>query len=180
MASYMAAKRGCSKRMTASDVAMLNADDPTVPPPRRRSPPRRISFPRSRILDEGMGFDGSSSSGAEQAGRAAFRSAELQIKGQHNLENVMAALIPPLVEGCPPAARLGGGLRLSRAATPHEPGARPQRRAWYNDSKGTNVGSVVKSLAGSASAGDADRRRQGQGRRLCPTGRADSPPRCAT
>ena len=30
-----------------------------------------------------------------------FDPSELKLKGEHNLENVMAALIPPLLEGCP-------------------------------------------------------------------------------
>ena len=39
---------------------------------------------------------------------------------------------------------------------------------YINDSKGTNVGAVVKSVEGFHAAGDPDRRRPGQGKRLQP------------
>jgi UDP-N-acetylmuramoylalanine--D-glutamate ligase len=83
-----------------------------------------------------------------QGAERRFPAQELQLRGQHNLENVMAALIPPLVEGCPPtlawaAATAFRGLphRMELVATLNDV-------RWYDDSKGTNVGSVVKSLAG--------------------------------
>jgi len=66
----------------------------------------------------------------------------------HNVENVMAALIPALLEGCPAdlawrAACGFGGLDHRMVKVRELNGV-----VWYNDSKGTNVGSVVKSLAG--------------------------------
>jgi len=77
-----------------------------------------------------------------------FPSAGLRIGGQHNLENVMAALIPPLVEGCPTDVAWGAATRF--AGLPHRMQlvAESNGVCWYDDSKGTNVGSVVKSLAG--------------------------------
>jgi len=70
------------------------------------------------------------------------------IPGRHNLENVMAALIPPLLSGCPAetawqAATAFRGLPHRMALAGEINGVR-----WFNDSKGTNIGSVVKSLEG--------------------------------
>jgi UDP-N-acetylmuramoylalanine--D-glutamate ligase len=148
MAGYQAAKARIFENQTADDWALLNADDPLVMAAAAGTPARRILFSGNRLLDEGMSLaDGDLVwrwNGTEQR----FAAAELQLRGQHNLENVMAALIPPLVEGCPPevawaAATAFRGLphRMELVATRN--GVR-----WYDDSKGTNVGSVVKSLAG--------------------------------
>ncbi|MBE0596248.1 MAG: UDP-N-acetylmuramoyl-L-alanine--D-glutamate ligase, partial [Desulfuromonadales bacterium] len=61
---------------------------------------------------------------------------------------VMAALIPPLLAGCP--ATTAWRAACGFAGLPHRmvPVRTLAGVVWYNDSKGTNVGSVVKSLAG--------------------------------
>ena len=95
-----------------------------------------------------MSFDGTSILWRYQGGEHLFPVSELLIKGLHNIENVMAALIPPLCDGCPPdlawqAACTFRGLEHRMNLVRVLDGV-----AWYNDSKGTNVGSVVKSLEG--------------------------------
>ena len=60
----------------------------------------------------------------------------------------MAAMIPLLLEGCPAeiawqAATSFGGLSHRMEFLGEYNGAK-----WFNDSKGTNIGSVVKSLSG--------------------------------
>jgi UDP-N-acetylmuramoylalanine--D-glutamate ligase len=148
MAAYVAAKLRLFENMESADVAVLNAEDPLVMEATRGIRARRLLFSSRRVLPEGMGFDGEAivwrHGGAEQR----FAVTELQLKGLHNVENVMAALIPPLLEGCPPelawrAACAFGGLAHRMAPVRTLDGV-----TWYNDSKGTNVGSVVKSLAG--------------------------------
>jgi len=79
-----------------------------------------------------------------------FPADALKIRGQHNLENVMAALIPPLVEGCPPDIAWQAATAFTGLPHRMELVAIVNRVRWYDDSKGTNVGSVVKSLAGLA------------------------------
>jgi UDP-N-acetylmuramoylalanine--D-glutamate ligase len=60
----------------------------------------------------------------------------------------MAALIPPLVEGCPPAVAWAAACTFRGLPHRMELVATFGGVRWYDDSKGTNVGSVVKSLAG--------------------------------
>lgn len=148
MASYQAAKARLFENQTADDWAVLNADDPRVLAAAAGTPARRILFSGNRLLEEGMSLAGDNLVWRWMGAEARFPADALQIRGRHNLENVMAALIPPLVEGCPPqtawqAATAFRGLphRMELVATIN--GVR-----WYDDSKGTNVGSVVKSLAG--------------------------------
>jgi UDP-N-acetylmuramoylalanine--D-glutamate ligase len=148
MASYITAKREIFKRMTASDVAILNAEDAHTATFSETIIAQKIFFSSRRILDKGMGYDGTHIVWRHQVAENHFPVSELQIKGLHNIENVMAALIPPLCDGCPPEVAwqavctfrgLEHRMNLVRVLS---------GVPWYNDSKGTNVGSVVKSLEG--------------------------------
>jgi len=148
MASYQAAKSRLFENQTADDWAVLNADDPRVIAAAAGNPARRILFSSNGPLSEGMSLDGSALvwrwAGREQR----FPAMELRISGRHNLENIMAALIPPLVEGCPPAAAWQAATAFGGLPHRMELVAAINGVRWYDDSKGTNVGSVVKSLAG--------------------------------
>lgn len=148
MASYIAAKREIFKRMTASDVAILNAEDAHTATFAETIIAQKIYFSSQQILPAGMGYDGVNIIWRYQGGEHRFPVKELQIKGLHNIENVMAALIAPLCDGCPPelawqtvCAFRGLEHRMNLVRILHGV-------SWYNDSKGTNVGSVVKSLEG--------------------------------
>ncbi|PLX81653.1 MAG: UDP-N-acetylmuramoyl-L-alanine--D-glutamate ligase [Desulfuromonas sp.] len=150
MAAYVAAKMRIFENMTDSDVAVLNADDPLVQEAAAAIRARRVEFSSRRLLPAGMGFEGGEIVWRWGGEEHRFPARELRLRGAHNLENVMAALIPPLLEGCP--AQLAWRAACSCAGLPHrmELVRELDGVAWYNDSKGTNVGSVVKSLAGLA------------------------------
>jgi UDP-N-acetylmuramoylalanine--D-glutamate ligase len=77
-----------------------------------------------------------------------FPASELQLCGQHNQENVMAALIPLLMEGCPAEVAWSAAKRFTGLPHRMEFIGELGGACWYNDSKGTNTGSVVKSLSG--------------------------------
>jgi UDP-N-acetylmuramoylalanine--D-glutamate ligase len=148
LTSYLAAKLRLFENMTAAEVAILNAEDPLVGAATAQIAPRKVFFSSVRELPAGMGFADGRLVWRLDGREARFDAGELRLKGVHNLENVMAALIPPLMEGCPPevawqAACAFPGLPHRMVAVRVLDGV-----TWYNDSKGTNVGSVVKSLAG--------------------------------
>ncbi len=148
MESYQGAKARIFENQTSGDWAVLNGDDPRVLAAAAGAKSRRVLFSSSRELSEGMFLSGEELVWRWQGSEERFPVREMRLRGLHNLENAMAALIPPLLEGCPAAvawkALCGfGGL-------PHRmvPVRTLDGVIWYNDSKGTNVGSVVKSLAG--------------------------------
>jgi UDP-N-acetylmuramoylalanine--D-glutamate ligase len=150
MASYVAAKLRLFENMTAGDVAILNADDPLVMQYTADLPCRKVFFSSSAVPDQGMGFDGESIIWQNGDVVEHFPVAQMQLKGLHNVENAMAALVAPLLEGCPAAEAWTAvcgfcGLDHRMVKVRQLDGV-----TWYDDSKGTNVGSVVKSLAGLA------------------------------
>ncbi|WP_027715929.1 UDP-N-acetylmuramoyl-L-alanine--D-glutamate ligase [Desulfuromonas sp. TF] len=148
MDSYVAAKVRIFENMDGGDVAVLNAEDPMVIEAAEGIAPRVVLFSSRRKLSSGMGFADGDMVWRRGDDEYRFPAGELLLKGLHNIENVMAALIPPLMEGCPP--ELAWRTACAFAGLDHR--MAPVRVldgvTWYNDSKGTNVGSVVKSLAG--------------------------------
>ncbi len=83
-----------------------------------------------------------------QGAEIIFAADELKLRGQHNRENVMAALIPLLLEGCPAEIAWGAAKDFTGLAHRMEFLGELDGVSWFDDSKGTNIGSVVKSLAG--------------------------------
>ncbi len=150
MNAYLAAKQRLFVNMKESDVAVLNGDDPQVVSLVGDGVCRKVLFSSSRPLEQGMSLEGKDLVWRWRDTEQRFNGAELRLCGGHNRENVMAALIPPLLEGCPPATAWAavcafGGLEHRMVRVRDLDGV-----AWYDDSKATNVGSVVKSLDGLA------------------------------
>ncbi|HEX2464358.1 MAG TPA: UDP-N-acetylmuramoyl-L-alanine--D-glutamate ligase [Thermoanaerobaculia bacterium] len=149
-AAYAAAKARIFERQDERSVAVLNADDPeTVAIGAGVASARRRWFSLRRPVEDGCYLD----SGAvveASAGRAAelFAVAEVAMVGSHNVENAMAASLLALAAG-------GDRASLRRVVgrfdgLPHRTRRIRERRgvAWYDDSKGTNVGATLKSLEG--------------------------------
>jgi UDP-N-acetylmuramoylalanine--D-glutamate ligase len=148
--SYFAAKKRLFENMGPQQVAVLNADDQRVVQLVSDVSCRRVLFSGSAHLNEGMARHGDELVWRWQGEETRFALAELQLKGAHNIENVMAAMIPALLEGCP--AQVAWQAVCSFRGLQHRMNLVRELDGvcWYNDSKGTNVGSVLKSLAGLA------------------------------
>jgi len=145
--AYSAAKERIFAAQTAADIAILNRDDPLVWAIGERLRARVISFGFAEVddgvfaaADEIVWRDGSS--------EERFPLRHVKIQGVHNKENMMAAVavaksaaierevIQRTLEAFP-------GLEHRLEFVRQKDGVR-----YYNDSKGTNVGAVVKSVAG--------------------------------
>jgi len=148
MASYVAAKLRLFENLCAEDVAILNADDPLVVAAAEATGAQKVWFSSTRLLENGMCLVDERILWRWQGRELIFPATELKLRGRHNQENVMAALIPPLLEGCP--AEVAWDIAVTFTGLPHrmEYLGEHAGAAWYNDSKGTNIGSVVKSIAG--------------------------------
>jgi len=146
--SYYAAKLNLFRNMTTAHTAVLNADDEAVVQLTADLNCRKVYFSAKGSLAEGMGREGEELVWRWQGEEVRFALSKLSLQGAHNVENVMAALIPALIEGCSSekvwnAVCRFEGLRHRMNLVRELDGVR-----WYNDSKGTNIGSVQKSLAG--------------------------------
>ena len=146
-AAYGAAKERIFDMQRDGDVAILNRDDPLVWPVRERIHARVVSFGWTPA-GEGVRADRKEivwrSGGAEER----FPLAAAKIQGVHNVENMMAAIAAAKAAGAPAAAIQKvidnfAGLEHRLEFVREKDGV-----SYYHDSKGTNVGAVVKSLAG--------------------------------
>ena len=147
---YLAAKEAIFSNMGSGQYAILNENDGRV---RELAVPiavRKVWFSALRLLDEGMGRRDDHLVWRWQGEESRFDLRMLKLQGEHNIENVMAALIAPLIMGMPP--ELAWQKVCGFAGLTHRMQLVSEFNdiQWFNDSKGTNVGSVVKSLVGLA------------------------------
>ena len=145
---YAAAK---ARIFAGGGVQVLNRDDPrslAMALPGRTTLTFGLDAPR-RAEDWGLlGRDGEPR--LAQGKSALLPVREMKLAGLHNAANALAALA--LCRGLElPLAPLLGALREFRGL-PHrvEPVGDANGVRWYDDSKGTNVGSTVAALAGLA------------------------------
>jgi UDP-N-acetylmuramoylalanine--D-glutamate ligase len=144
---YYQAKARIFENQRPSDFAVINADDPLVLQVSARARGRRIAFSRTRPLDTGAYVEGDQLMLALDGMREVMcRISELKIQGVHNLENALAAGLAAAVAGAPTTAiRIAltsfEGLEHRLEFVAEIDGVR-----YVNDSKGTNVGAVVRSL----------------------------------
>ena len=148
MASYVAAKARIFENLGENDIAILNADDPQVMQAASATAANKICFSSQTVQESGMSLSDDKIIWRWQGAEIIFAANELKLRGQHNRENVMAALIPLLIEGCPAEIAWSAARNFTGLAHRMEFLGELNGASWYDDSKGTNIGSVVKSLAG--------------------------------
>ena len=144
--AYCQAKERIFEAQTESDIAILNRDDPLVWEMRKRIRARVVPFGFAEVPD-GVFADAHEIVWRDGSSEEKFRLDGAKIQGVHNVENLMAAIaaakaaavpgpvIQKVIEEFP-------GLEHRLEFVREKNGVR-----YYNDSKGTNVGAVVKSLA---------------------------------
>ncbi len=148
MSSYVAAKARIFENMCSDDVAVLNADDKQVVKVAEGIHAKKVFFSSKTVLETGMSLSSDKIIWRWDDKEIIFAANELQIRGEHNRENVMAAMIPLLLENCPAEIVWNAAKNFSGLSHRMEFLGELNGASWFNDSKGTNIGSVVKSLSG--------------------------------
>lgn len=143
---YIEAKAKIFLNQNASDFALLNQDDPEVMRLAERVKAKKFFFSLKSKPQEGAFSNGKSIYLKLNEIEEEYSLTSVPLKGIHNVENMMAAVV---------AARLYGCSKKAIETVLHQFKGLEHRLEFvreiggilfYNDSKGTNVGSVVKSL----------------------------------
>lgn len=144
--AYIQAKLKIFENQTTKDWAILNRDDPVVMSSIHQIFGKKLYFTMSKAEEEGAFSNGEEIFLRINHMEERYSLKEAPLKGVHNVENMMAAIL---------AARLFGSSQRAIQKVIERFQGLEHRLEWvreiggvrfYNDSKGTNVGSVVKSL----------------------------------
>ena len=143
---YIEAKARIFVNQNSGDVAILNGDDPIVTGLGKKVKAAKILFSLEKKPKECAFSNGEKILLRFKGKEESYSLAKTPLKGVHNVENMMAALTAARVYGASKGAienvlNRFEGLEHRLEFVREIDGIR-----FFNDSKGTNVGSVVKSI----------------------------------
>ena len=143
---YARAKMRLFENQLDRDAAVLNADDPEITK-RMPSRPHVYWFSRQKRVAEGAFLrDGQIFFRAEGAETPLARREQIALRGEHNVENVLAACAAAYLAGAAPAA-IAAGVQTFRGVEHRlEFVAEIGGVTFYNDSKATNVDAALKAV----------------------------------
>jgi UDP-N-acetylmuramoylalanine--D-glutamate ligase len=156
MDDYISAKAAIFSRQNSSDFLVLNADDETVMMMHesrlssRRDSPMVILFSRNKEVKGLYSKGGTIYCHIPELSLHTdlINTGDIMIKGVHNLENAMAASAVAILSGCSIEAVTAVLRDFKGLEHRLEPVREIDGIRFINDSKGTNVGAVMKSLEG--------------------------------
>jgi UDP-N-acetylmuramoylalanine--D-glutamate ligase len=143
---YADAKMRMFENQLEGDIAVLNADDPEVT---RRMPsrPHVFWFSRQKRVAQGAFLrDGQIIFRDEGAEITLVRRDEIPLRGEHNVENVLAACAAAYLSGATPTAIASGVKTFQGVEHRLEFVAEVGGVKFYNDSKATNVDAALKAI----------------------------------
>ena len=146
MEDYARAKARLFENQDAHDAAVLNADDPQVA---RLAPsrPHAYWFSRTKRVASGIYLRGDEIVFRRDGHETILlRRADIGLRGEHNVENVLAAAAAAHLAGAD-ARAIAAGVR-SFAGVEHRLQFVAEIRgvSFYNDSKATNVDATLKAI----------------------------------
>ena len=146
--AYARAKARLTDRQSPDQVLVVNQDDPFCQAIAARTRARTMRFSLERPVDDGVRLDGDRIvlEQPNDAPQPILTAGELQMIGQHNIANSMAAACAALAMGVAPQA-IASTLRNFRAA-PHRMERIAERDgvSYINDSKATNLGAMRRAI----------------------------------
>src|SRR4051812_21750701 len=144
---YWEAKRRIFENQTADDFAVLNIDDPQAAKMGQGVKSQLRWFSRKTEVDSGAFVRGDRILYKDSQGeREVLPLSDMQLKGAHNVENVLAAVVMGMIVGVAPE-KIRAAVRNFKAVEHRlEFVANIKGVEYYNDSKATNVDATIKAL----------------------------------
>ena len=146
-AEYRRIKARVFENQTKQDFAILNAEDPQQKSMASSICAQVVAFSSRNQLPAGIFIkDGNIVLSNSVLGEEQYPLNMIKIPGMHNVENVMAAVVTARFCGCSREGIIGTISEFS--GLPHRIEFVGEKKSvrYYDDSKGTNVGSVIRAL----------------------------------
>ncbi len=145
--AYRSAKERIFENQGPGDFAILNADEPWTGPLARRLKSKVFLFSSKAEVSNGMFLRGDELILREKGeDREIYPVGMIRIPGTHNVENVMASILACRACGCPREGIIEAVRAFRGIAHRIEFAGEKNGVAFYDDSKGTNVGAVARAL----------------------------------
>lgn len=147
MEEYIRVKELIVKNQTEEDYCILNYEDSVLREFGKTIKPHVVYFSSIHTLDEGIYLQGDEIVLCMQGEKIpVVKTGELKLLGQHNYENVMAAVAMAYCAGVPMESIRKTICRFTAVAHRIEFVAEKAGVAYYNDSKGTNPDAAIKGI----------------------------------
>lgn len=147
MEEYIRVKELITENQTPDDVCVLNYEDEVLREFGKTAVPKVVYFSSVRKLEEGIYLDGDLIVlKTEKEEIPVVRTGELKLLGQHNFENVMAAVAMAYYAGVEMDSIRKSICEFTAVEHRIEYVTEKNGVAYYNDSKGTNPDAAIKGI----------------------------------
>jgi len=144
---YVETKLNILRNQLASDMAVLNLEDPILSGLNQSVRAKTFWFSNRREVEDGTGFDGEQLVFKKRGNREVIvPGRSVLLRGSHNLENVAAAVTASRLAGVSATGINGAISRFKGVEHRLEWVAEIEGVSFYNDSKATNVDATIKAL----------------------------------
>ena len=147
MENYCLAKKAITKNQTAEEICVLNYEDPITKKMGEEIPCRPFYFSSKRRLEEGVWLEGDEifyRDGQETLKICNVK--ECHLLGEHNYENICAAVAVTIHAGIPVDVVKEAILEFRAVEHRIEFVEEIHGVSYYNDSKGTNPDAAIKGI----------------------------------
>ncbi len=147
MEEYIRVKELITKNQSSEDVCVLNYEDEVLRKFGETAVPKVVYFSSVRTLEKGIYLDGDTIVlTTETAKIPVVKTGELKLLGQHNYENVMAAVAMAYYAGVDMESIRRSICEFTAVEHRIEYVTEKNSVVYYNDSKGTNPDAAIKGI----------------------------------
>ena len=147
MEEYIRVKELITKNQSSEDVCVLNYEDEVLRKFGETAGPKVVYFSSVRTLEKGIYLEGDTIVLATETAKIpVVKTGELKLLGQHNYENVMAAVAMAYYAGVDMESIRKSVCEFTAVEHRIEYVTEKNGVVYYNDSKGTNPDAAIKGI----------------------------------